>query len=198
MNLMKSICVYCGSSSGAQPIYIEQARLLGTCMAQAGLALVYGGASVGLMGAVADAALAAGGNVIGVMPTSLIEKEIDHKGLSELHVVSNMHTRKAKMAELSDGFIAMPGGAGTLEEFFEMWTWSQLGYHLKPCGLLNVAGYFDGLITFMRHTVEEKFVKAEHVDMVLVETEPQALLQRLADYKPIFVPKWVDRVATEA
>jgi len=195
---MKSICVYCGSSSGAQPIYIEQARLLGTCMAQAGLALVYGGASVGLMGAVADAALAAGGNVIGVMPTSLIEKEIDHKGLSELHVVSNMHTRKAKMAELSDGFIAMPGGAGTLEEFFEMWTWSQLGYHLKPCGLLNVAGYFDGLITFMRHTVEEKFVKAEHVDMVLVETEPQALLQRLADYKPIFVPKWVDRVATEA
>ncbi len=195
---MKSICVYCGSSSGAQPIYIEQAKLLGTCMAQAGLALVYGGASVGLMGAVADAALAAGGNVIGVMPTSLIEKEIDHKGLSELHVVSNMHTRKAKMAELSDGFIAMPGGAGTLEEFFEMWTWSQLGYHLKPCGLLNVAGYFDGLITFMRHTVEEKFVKAEHVDMVLVETEPQVLLQRLADYKPIFMPKWVDRVATEA
>ena len=195
---MKSICVYCGSSSGAQPIYIEQAKRLGTSIAQAGIALVYGGASVGLMGAVADAALAAGGRVIGVMPTSLIEKEIDHKGLNELHIVSNMHTRKAKMAELSDGFIAMPGGAGTLEEFFEMWTWSQLGYHLKPCGLLNVAGYFDGLITFMRHTVTEKFVKAEHVDMVLVETEPQVLLQRLANYKPVFVPKWVDRVAIEA
>ena len=195
---MKSICVYCGSSSGAQPIYIEQARLLGSSIAQAGLALVYGGASVGLMGAVAYAALAAGGNVIGVMPTSLIAKEIDHKGLTEMHIVANMHERKAKMAELGDGFIAMPGGAGTLEEFFEMWTWSQLGYHTKPCGLLNVAGYFDGLIAFMKHTVEEKFVKAEHVDMVLVETEPQALLQRLANYKPIFVPKWVDRVASEA
>ena len=195
---MKSICVYCGSSSGAQPIYIEQAQALGRSVVEAGLDLVYGGASVGLMGAVADAALAAGGRVIGVMPTALIEKEIDHKGLSELHIVTNMHERKAKMAELSDGFIAMPGGAGTLEEFFEMWTWSQLGYHRKPCGLLNVAGYFDSLITFMQHTVEQKFVKAEHVEMVLVESEPQALLQRLADYKPIFVPKWVDRVASEA
>ena len=195
---MNSICIYCGSSSGAQPIYLEQARLLGTTLAQAHITLVYGGASVGLMGAVADAALAAGGRVVGVMPTSLIEKEIDHKGLTELHIVGDMHTRKAKMAELSDGFIAMPGGAGTLEEFFEMWTWSQLGYHLKPCGLLNVAGYFDPLMTFMRQAVSEKFMKAEHVDMILVEPAPAALLARLQSYKPVFVPKWVDRVASEA
>ncbi len=188
---MKSICVFCGSSSGGNPLYLQAAQALGQAVAQANLKLVYGGASVGLMGAVADAALAAGGAVTGVIPHALRGKEIDHKGLTEMHVVDTMHARKALMAELSDGFVALPGGAGTLEEFFEVWTWGQLGYHAKPFGLLNVAGYYDHLVQFMRITVAERFIKQAHVDMVMVEREPAALLQRFASYVPVAQPKWV-------
>jgi uncharacterized protein (TIGR00730 family) len=188
---MNSICVFCGSSIGANPIYSEMAHRLGTAIARANLRLVYGGASVGLMGAVADAALAAGGAVTGVIPQALRGKELDHKSLTEMHVVNSMHERKALMAELSDGFIALPGGAGTLEEFFEVWTWGQLGYHTKPFGLLNVAGYYDHLVQFMRTTVSERFIKQDHVDMVMVEQEPTALLQRFAAYVPVALPKWV-------
>ncbi|NJM40235.1 MAG: TIGR00730 family Rossman fold protein [Anaerolineae bacterium] len=188
---MKSICVFCGSSTGANPIYLAMAQQLGEAIAQADLGLVYGGASVGLMGAVADAALSAGGSVTGVIPHSLRGKELDHKGLTEMHVVNSMHERKALMAELSDGFVALPGGAGTLEEFFEVWTWGQLGYHTKPFGLLNVAGYYDHLVQFMRTTVAERFIKQDHVDMVMVERDPAALLQRFAAYVPVAQPKWL-------
>ena len=188
---MKSICVFCGSNSGTNPIYLETAKRLGEVLAKANLGLVYGGANVGLMGALADAVLAVGGSVIGVIPQSLRGKEIDHKGLTEMHVVNTMHERKALMADLSDGFIALPGGAGTLEEFFEVWTWGQLGYHAKPFGLLNVAGYYDDLVKFMRHTVAEQFIKQDHVDMVMVENDPATLLQRFANYVPVVKPKWI-------
>ena len=188
---MKSICVFCGSSSGANPLYLQAAKTLGRAIANANFKLIYGGASVGLMGAVADAALVAGGDVTGVIPHALRGKEIDHKSLTEMHVVDTMHERKALMAELSDGFIALPGGAGTLEEFFEVWTWGQLGYHAKPFGLLNVAGYYDDLVKFMHNTVTERFIKAEHVNMVMVELEPAALLQRFAAYVPVVQAKWV-------
>ena len=188
---MKSICVFCGSNSGTNPIYLETAKRLGEVLAKANLGLVYGGANVGLMGALADAVLAVGGSVIGVIPQSLRGKEIDHKGLTEMHVVNTMHERKALMADLSDGFIALPGGAGTLEEFFEVWTWGQLGYHAKPFGLLNVAGYYDDLVKFMRHTIAEQFIKQDHVDMVMVENDPATLLQRFANYVPVVKPKWI-------
>jgi hypothetical protein len=188
---MKSICVFCGSSIGANPTYLAMAHQLGETIARSNLTVVYGGASVGLMGAVADAALIAGGDVIGVIPQSLRGKELDHKGLTQMHVVNSMHERKALMADLSDGFIALPGGAGTLEEFFEVWTWGQLGYHTKPFGLLNVAGYYDHLVQFMQTTLAERFIKQDHVDMVMVEQEPVVLLQRFAEYVPVVQPKWV-------
>ena len=155
-----AICVYCGSSSGRHPEYAEQARAFGTEMAKRGIALVYGGGKVGLMGTVADAVLAGDGKVIGVIPQSLAEREVAHPGLSELHVVESMHERKALMAELSAGFIALPGGFGTLEEFCEVITWSQLGIHAKPCGILNVAGYFDHLIGMFDYAVEHGFREA--------------------------------------
>ena len=175
------ICVYCGSRHGRLPAYTEAARALGTAIGRSGFELVYGGGKVGLMGEVADAALAAGARVIGVIPESLEKLEVGHRGLSELHVVSTMHQRKQMMAERADVFIAMPGGIGTLEELYEVWTWRQLKYHDNPIGLLDTAGYWRPLLTFMDHTVEEGFLAAAIRDSVLVEPEPERLLERLAE-----------------
>ena len=185
------LCVFCGSSAGQDSIYVETARLLGTTLARNGIELVYGGASVGLMGAVADAVLAEGGRVIGVMPQSLVDKEIAHAGLSDLRVVGSMHERKALMAELSDGFIALPGGLGTFEELFEVWTWAQLGYHRKPCALLNAAGFYDKLTDFLDDVVERGFVKPVHRAMLIVEDEPAALIDAIRHYEPPQVTKWI-------
>ncbi len=188
---MKSICVFCGSNFGERQAYEAAAVDLGAEIAGRGLTLVYGGAHVGLMGAVADAALAAGGAVIGVMPTALVEKEVAHDGLTELHEVASMHERKALMADLSDGFAALPGGAGTLEEVFEVWTWGQLGYHRKPVGFLNVDAYFDRLVEFLDHQYEERFMRREHRQMLIVDTSPQRLLDQFAAYRPPQVEKWI-------
>ena len=176
-----SVCVYCGSRHGAQPAYTEAARALGTAIGTRGWQLVYGGGKVGLMGEVADATLAAGGRVVGVIPESLKKLEVGHLGLHELHVVPTMHVRKQMMAERADVFIALPGGIGTLEELYEVWTWAQLGYHDQPIGLLNVAGYYDSLLAFMRTTVAEGFLSAAQNDRLQVETDPEALLLRLAE-----------------
>jgi uncharacterized protein (TIGR00730 family) len=185
------LCVFCGSSAGLDPAYLETARLLGTTLARNGIELVYGGASVGLMGAVADAVLAEGGRVIGVMPQALVDKEIAHTGLSDLRVVGSMHERKALMAELSDGFIALPGGLGTFEELFEVWTWAQLGYHRKPCALLNAAGFYDKLTDFLDDVVERGFVKPVHRAMLIVKDEPAALVEAIRSYEPPKVEKWI-------
>ncbi len=186
---MKAVCVFCGSSAGRDPAYREAAVSAGYALARAGLSLVYGGGKVGLMGAVADAALAAGGRVVGVMPRALAEREIAHTGLSELHVVETMHERKTRMADLSDGFIALPGGAGTLEEFFEQWTWAQLGIHGKPCGLLNAKGYFQPLIAMVERAVAEGFVAKTYADILVVGTDIEVILRRFASYVPP-VRKW--------
>jgi uncharacterized protein (TIGR00730 family) len=193
---LKSICVFAGSNSGARAEYAAAARELGRVLAQRKLGLVYGGARVGLMGALADEALSGGARVIGVMPEALMAKEIAHPGLSELRVVKSMHERKAMMADLSDGFVALPGGWGTLEEFFEVLTWGQLGFHRKACGLLNIHGYFDGLLSFAEHCVEEGFVKREHRSMISVSNSPNELLDDLAAYKAPLVKKWIDRAET--
>ncbi len=189
---MKSVCVFCGSRPGDDPAYEKAAGALGDTLARAGIELVYGGGHVGLMGAVADAALAAGGEATGVMPKALVDREIAHTGLTRLHVVGSMHERKAMMSELSGGFVALPGGSGTLEEFFEVLTWAQLGEHAKPCGLLNVAGYYDPLLTVFDHMVNRGFLSEAHRSMVLVETEPTALLERLDQYSPPKTAKWID------
>jgi uncharacterized protein (TIGR00730 family) len=190
---MKAVCVFCGSSPGGDPAYLEAARTTGAAIARRGLTLIYGGAKVGLMGAVADAALAAGGQVVGVLPKALMIKEIGHPGLSRLEVVASMHERKARMAELSDGFIALPGGAGTLEEIFEIWTWGQLGFHDKPAGFLNVAGYYDKLAGFLDHTVGEAFVKPVHRDMLIFHDQPEPLLDALGAYDAPATSKWLER-----
>jgi uncharacterized protein (TIGR00730 family) len=190
---MKRICVFCGSSPGAQPEYLQAARALGQALARKQVGLVYGGARVGTMGKVAESVLEMGGEVIGVIPQGLVEREIAFTGLADLRVVSSMHERKALMAELSDGFIALPGGLGTIEEFFEVLTWAQLGIHPKPCGVLNVRHYYDRLIDFLDHMVAEKFVEAEHRTMILVEEDPERLLQRFETYQPPVTDKakWV-------
>ena len=190
------LCVFCGSNGGGRPDYLESARKLGRVLAERGIGLVYGGARVGLMGALADAALAEGGHLLGVMPESLVAKEVAHTGLTELRVVKSMHERKAMMAELSDGFVALPGGWGTLEELFEVLTWAQLGLHRKPCGLLNVAGYFDPLLAFLDHTIDEGFVRREQRAMVTVATTPAQLLDLFAAYEPPLVDKWITRAET--
>jgi uncharacterized protein (TIGR00730 family) len=187
------LCVFCGSNPGSQPVYLEMARLLGKTLAENGIGLVYGGASVGLMGAVADAAQAAGGEVIGVIPRSLLQKELAHTGLTDLRIVESMHERKALMAELSDGFIALPGGIGTLEELFEVWTWAQLGHHTKPCSLLNVAGFYDSLAVFLDHLVDQAFVKAPQRHMLIVENDVDALLAAIRGYEPPTVSKWITK-----
>lgn len=175
-----SICVYCGSRHGARPSYAAAARALGTAIGARGWQLVYGGGKVGLMGEVADAVMAAGGRVVGVIPESLKKLEVGHLGVDELHVVPNMHVRKQMMAERADVFIAMPGGIGTLEELYEVWTWRQLGYHDQPIGLLNVEGYYDDLLSFMRNTVSEQFLSSAQHDTLQVGTDPESLLLTLA------------------
>ena len=188
---MRRICVYCGSSPGRDPCYAEAARELARALVDRNLGLVYGGAAVGLMGTVADAVLAAGGEVVGVIPHVLEAKEVAHRSLTELHTVGSMHERKALMVELSDGFIALPGGLGTLDELFEVLTWAQLGLHGKPSGLLNVLGYYDGLTRFLEHAVHEQFVRASHREMLLVDTDPGRLLDRFDLYRAPQVTKWL-------
>jgi len=190
---MRAICVFCGSNEGARGDYAAAARTLAGELARRGITLVYGGAKVGLMGIVADTALAAGGEVIGVMPHALVEREVAHGGLTRLHEVASMHERKAMMSDLSDGFIALPGGAGTLEEVFEVWTWGQLGHHAKPVGLLNVAGFYDGLVRFLDHQAEERFMRPEHRAMLMVEAGPASLIDRFAAYEAPSVQKWISR-----
>lgn len=193
-NPIKNICVYCGSSFGRQAIYTETAQALGELLAEQGIRLIYGGAKVGLMGVVADAALSKGGEVIGIIPDSLVSYEVAHKGLSDLIITDSMHTRKMQMAELADAFIALPGGWGTLDELFEVLTWAQLGFHNKPCGLLNVAGYYEGLKQFFKHTVDEAFVRSSNYDLLLIETEPKVLLDRLLQHQATSSPKWIKPV----
>ena len=189
---MKRLCVFAGSSAGTRAEYHAAASELGRLLASRDIGLVYGGARVGLMGIVADATLAAGGEVIGVIPAGLVAKEVAHHGLTDLKVVSSMHERKALMADLSQGFIALPGGWGTLDEFFEVLTWSQLGLHHKPCGLLNVGGYFDRLLSFLDHSVNERFVRPEYRAAIAVSGSASSLLDMLASYAPPRVEKWID------
>ena len=191
--MMKSVCVFCGSNPGNDPVYADVARAMGAEIARRGMVLVYGGGAVGLMGIVADAALAAGGEVHGIIPRALREKEVGHYGLTRLEVVETMHIRKARMAELSDGFIAMPGGIGTFEELFEIWTWGQLGIHDKPLAFLNVAGFYDPLATFLDYTVEAGFLKQTHRAMTITDTQPATLLDRMEQYVPAATYKWVEK-----
>lgn len=192
---VNSVCVFAGSNRGGRPEYAAAATALGEAIATRGWTLVFGGGKVGLMGVVADAALAAGGQVIGVIPQALASHELAHVGLSKLHVVASMHERKAVMADQSDGMIALPGGLGTFEEWFEVLTWNQLGLHAKPCAVLNVAGYYDGLLGFLNHAVDERFVHRAHRDMIIAEAEPNALLDAMAAYQAPSVVKWLDREA---
>ena len=179
---MERLCVYCGSRPGTDPAFLAAADSFGRLVAERGFGLVYGGGDVGLMGAVADGALDAGGEVEGVIPEALAEREVAHQGLTELHVVDSMHTRKRRMAELADGFVALPGGFGTLEELVEMFTWAQLGFHSDPCGLLNVAGYYDGLVSFFETQVEAGFVAPDHRELLTVTDDPTALLDQFETY----------------
>ncbi len=186
---MQRICVFCGSSPGAQPEYIQAARQLGLILAQRQIGVVFGGGSVGMMGQLGRAVLEAGGEVIGVIPRDLLERRVGFNGLPDLRVVESMHERKALMAELADGFIALPGGFGTIEEFFEVITWTQLGIHHKPAGLLNVLGFFDGLAAFLDHASEQGFIQPVHRAMVLVDSSPESLLARLETWTPPNVDK---------
>ena len=192
---MRGLCVYCGSSPGRRPLFLAAAREMGRELADQGIGLVYGGGSVGLMGELADTVLAAGGEVVGVIPQFLVDAEVAHTGLTELVVVESMHARKAKMASLADGFAALPGGLGTLEELVEMLTWSQLGLHGKPCGLLDVDGYFDGLLAFLDRAVEEGFVKPVHRGLLLTADAPRELLRRMAAFRHRPAGKWSGRAA---
>ncbi len=189
---MNRLCIYCGSSIGSRKSYIDAATELGRLLVTCGTDLVYGGSHKGIMGVIADAVLEDGGKVIGVIPQSLMDKEVAHRGLSKLHVVKSMHERKSLMAVLSDGFIAMPGGYGTLEEIVEVLTWGQLQFHNKPCGLLNVDGYFDHLLRYLDHAAEERFLRPEHREMLLVANTPAELLDLFAHYEPPEIRKWVD------
>ena len=188
---MTRVCVFCGSSVGVRPVYAKAARDMGTLLARKGIAVVYGGGNVGLMGVLADAALAAGGEVIGVIPAVLAEREIAHTGLSDLRIVDSMHTRKALMAELADAFVALPGGVGTFEEFFEAVTWTQLGLHRKACGLLDVDGFYTPLVDFIDHAVAEGFIKPIHRTAVVIDPDAEALLSKLATTIVPDVPKWI-------
>ena len=194
---MKRLCVFCGSAIGRQTAYAEAARALATALLDRGLGLVYGGGSVGLMGTIADAVLAGGGEVIGVLPRGLARKELAHDGLTELHLVGSMHERKALMASLADGFVALPGGLGTLEEILEILTWAQLGIHRKPVGLVDVEGYWTDLVALLRHGVGEGFVRPEYAALLLVEPAPTALLDRFAAWQPPAAPPvWLDATET--
>lgn len=182
---MKSLAVYCGAAHGANPIYADAARGLARAMVDHNIALVYGGGKVGLMGVIADEVLRLGGEATGVIPRALVEREVGHAGLTRLFVVKDMHERKAMMSDLSEGFIAMPGGMGTLEELFEMVTWAQLGIHAKPIGLLNVNGFYDGLRAFVHHQVDQGFVRPEHEGLMLAESDPALLIRRLREASPV-------------
>lgn len=196
MPSLKRICVFCGSSPGARTDYVHAAQRVGALLAMQGIGLVYGGGRVGLMGAVADAALANGGEVIGIIPGTLARKEVAHQGLADLRIVNSMHERKAQMAELSDGFLALPGGFGTLEELFEVVTWAQIGIHGKPCGLLNISGYFDPMLTFLDHMLTERFVRPEHRSLILTDFDPARLLHRMEQFASPILDKWMDRDQT--
>lgn len=188
------ICVFCGSSVGARPEYAAAAKKLGELMAKRGIGLVFGGGCIGLMGTIADAVLNNGGEAIGVIPDGLMQREIGHRGVTRLHVVETMHQRKALMADLSDAFIAMPGGYGTLEEFAEIVTWSQLGIQIKPCALLNIEGYWDGLLNFVDHAMNEDFVRPENRDLIVVGAAPEEVLDKIQSWKPpAHVEKWLDK-----
>ncbi len=193
---MRNVCVFLGSNPGNLPDYAAAAVAMGRELARRGLAVVYGGSNVGLMGRLANAALDAGGRVVGVIPTVLVQKEVAHQGLSEMHVVESMHERKALMAELADAFVALPGGLGTLEELCEILTWAQLGFHIKPCGLLDVAGYYSGLNAFLDHAAASGFILPAHRGMLLSAAEPAALLDAFASYVPPRVDKWIERKKT--
>jgi uncharacterized protein (TIGR00730 family) len=181
---MKRLAVYCGSASPADPVYVETARAVGLTFAERGIGLVYGGGRLGLMGAVADACLAAGGEVIGVIPQALVAAEVAHRGLSELHVVDTMHQRKQAFTDLSDGFVTLPGGTGTMDELWEAMSWAQLGYHAKPVGLLNVAGFYDGLLQFARRMAEVGFIRPQHRGILIASDDLGDLLARMAAYEP--------------
>jgi uncharacterized protein (TIGR00730 family) len=189
---MERIAVFCGSKLGSRPVYVEAAKSLGQSMAQSQIELVYGGGSIGLMGVLADAVLVNGGRAIGVIPTSLAQKEVMHEGLNDLRIVRTMHERKAMMASLADGFIALPGGFGTMDEFFEILTWAQLGEHQKPIGLINIAGFFDPLIIFLRHMVGEGFVKEKNLDLFIEDIDASSLLDRLQTFRAAPVEPWID------
>ena len=193
---MRRVCIFCGSSNGARDVYVEAARAMGAALARRRIGLVFGGGRIGLMGVVADAVLAAGGEVIGVIPEALVAKELAHNGLSDLRVVGSMHERKALMAELADAFVALPGGYGTFEEFCEVVTWAQLGFHRKPCGLLNVDGFYEPLLAFFDHAVAEGFVRPGHRALVLEERDPEHLLDLMARYQPPALEKWIERDET--
>ncbi len=190
---MKRICVFCGSSPGSRPEYRAAAEDMGAELVRHNIGLVYGGGNVGLMGVLADAVLKAGGEAQGVIPEHLMAREVGHNGLTKLHVVRSMHERKALMADLSDAFVALPGGFGTLEEFCEVVTWTQLGLHAKPCGILNVLGYYTPLLAMFDHAVEERFLKTENRGLVLARDSVVGLLQALAEWRPVRVEKWLDR-----
>jgi|SRR5690606_38981636 len=189
---IRRVCVFCGSGTGRDPQFLSQAKAVGRTFAENAIGLVYGGASVGLMGALADAAMDGGGQVVGVIPEDLVRKEVAHRGLRDLRIVSSMHERKRLMTELSDGFIAMSGGIGTLEEFFEVWTWAQLGHHTKPCGLLNSSGFFDPLLAFLDHVETNGFIRQEHRRMLIVENTIEGLLAKFHSYKAPQVQKWLN------
>jgi hypothetical protein len=196
MPKLTRICVFCGSNAGVRPEYAQAAANMGRLLAESGLSLVYGGGRVGLMGTLADAVLARGGQVIGVIPDSLVRREVVHTGLTDLRVVNTMHERKALMAELSDGFIALPGGFGTLDEFCEILTWAQLGLHRKPCALLNIEGYFDPLLALFDRAVREGFLHPDHRAMCIMGTDPAKILEEMARYKPPKVEKWISTADT--
>ncbi len=189
---MKRICVFCASNNGTRAIHGETARALGRLLAERGLGMVYRGGNVGLMGTIADAALAAGAEVVGVIPKALVNRELAHRGLTELHVVDSMHSRKQLMHELSDAFVALPGGFGTLEELFETLTWGQLGLHTKPCGVVNVDGFYDPLLVLLDRALDDGLLRREHRRLLLVEDSPAALLDRFKTFKPQALPKWID------
>jgi len=190
---VKRICVYCGSNRGKSAEFLESARTLAGELVQRDIGLVYGGASVGIMGEIADTVLARGGEVIGVIPQALVDKEVSHTGLTELRIVNSMHERKEIMADLAQGFIALPGGLGTMEEIFEVLTWAQLGFHQKPCALLNVKGYYNRLTQFLDHAVAQGFIADTHREMLLVEENPHSLLEIMASYSAPAVDKWIGR-----
>jgi len=190
---LKRLCVFCGSSFGVNPAYVKAAIDLGNAIAKRNICLVYGGARVGLMGEIASTVIRAKGEVIGVIPKDLVDKEVAHGGLSDLRIVESMHERKALMAELSDGFIALPGGFGTIEEIFEVITWAQLSFHDKPCGFLNINGYYDHLIKFIDHSLKENFIVPEHRAMILIDDDPESLLEKFLNYEPPIIDKakWI-------